>query len=120
MALPVFTSGADVLAFSKGVNYPVRAPREKVQAIDRTAAGALEVESLGTIIKRLSLDFSNLTAADYAGLLNWFDNVAGGAANSFTYTDQDGADHLVRWVNQFDFAESKAGYSGSIDLEVEG
>jgi len=120
MALPVFTLDAEEITFSKGVNYPVRAPREQVQAIDRTAAGTLEVESLGTLIKRLTVDFSNLTAADYAALLNWFDNVAQGAANAFTYTDQDGAGYLVRWVNQFNFSETKAGWSGFIDLEVVG
>jgi hypothetical protein len=120
MANPVFTLGANALIFSKGINYPVRAPREQIQAMDRTAAGTLEVESLGAIIKRLTISFSNLPLADYTAVKNWFDIIAAGAANAFTYTDMDGVDHEVRWVNQFNFTEDKAGYSGSIDLEVVG
>ena len=113
-----FTLGSNVLTLSSGITYPVQAPREQVQALDRTAAGALEVESLGTIIQRLTLGLRNQSSATYAALINWFDIIAAGAANSFTYTDPDGVDHVVRWTNAFNFAESKAGYSGSIELEV--
>jgi hypothetical protein len=120
MAFPIFELGANQITFAKGIDYPVRSPREQVQAMDRTAAGTLQVESLGALIKRLTVSFSNLSAADFAALQNWFDNVAAGAANSFTYTDPDGADHVVRWVNQFNFIEDKAGYSGTIDLEIVG
>jgi hypothetical protein len=115
-----FTLGTNVLTLTSGITYPVRAPREQVQAIDRTAAGALEVESLGTLIKRLTLGLRNQSAADYGALVNWFDIIAAGAANSFTYTDPAGADHVVRWTNGFNFTEGKAGWSGSIELEVVG
>jgi hypothetical protein len=120
MPFPAFTLGANAIIFTKGVDYPVRAPREYVQAIDRTAAGTLEVETLGVIIKRISIGFSNLPAADFIALRDWFDSTAAGAANAFTYTDQEGADYVVRWLNAFDFTEDKAGYTGSIDLEVVG
>lgn len=120
MGNPVFTLGTNVLTFSKGIVYPVQSPREHIQAIDRTAAGTLEVESLGAIVKRLPISFKNLPLIDYSALKNWFDNIAAGAANAFTYTDMDSVDHLVRWVNQFNFIEDRSGYSGSIDLEVVG
>lgn len=120
MPNPVFTLGANVITFPKGIDLPASTPREHIQAIDRTASGNLEVESLGTIIKRLPISFSNLPAATYAELLTWFETVAAGAANSFTYTDMDGVDHVVRWVNQFNFTETKGGFGGSIDLEVVG
>lgn len=117
MPNPIFTLGADTFTFSKGINYPVQAPREQIQAIDRTAAGTLEVETLGAIIKRLTISFSNLPAADYSAARNWFDSIAQGAANSFTYTDMESIDHTVRWINQFNFTETKAGYNGTIELE---
>lgn len=117
MPNPVFTLGANVINFSKGQDYPVESPREQLQVVDRTAAGTLEVETLGATIQRLMVAFSNLSAAEYAALKNWFDNVSAGAANAFTYTDGDGVDHTVRWVNQFNFRETKAGFSGSIELE---
>jgi hypothetical protein len=120
MGYPLFSLGANSITFSKGVDYPIRAPREQIQAIDRTAAGSLEVEVLGVIIKRLTINFSNLSYTDFNALRNWFDNIAAGAANAFTYTDQDDVGQLVRWVNQFDFIEDKAGYSGAIDLEIVG
>jgi hypothetical protein len=120
MANPLFTLGVNSLQFSKGVDYPIRAPREQIQAIDRTAAGSLEVEVLGLLIKRLSVTFSNLPPADFMALRNWFDDVAAGAANAFTYTDQEANAFSVRWVNSFDFTEDKAGYSGTIDLEIVG
>lgn len=120
MANPKFSLGANLLVFSKGINYPVRAPLTRVQAIDRTAGGSLQVEALGAGIARLYLDFSNLTAADIAGAENWFNNIANGAANAFTYTDMDEAAFWVRWINGLDFVEQPAGYNGSIELEVVG
>jgi hypothetical protein len=118
MSNPVFTLGANVLNFSKNENYPVTAPREAIQAIDRTAAGTLEVETLGTVIKRRTLTFSNLPAGDFAALVDWFDNVSVGAANAFTFTDDEGVPWSVVWTNGFNFTEDKAGYSGSIELEI--
>lgn len=121
MGTPItFTLGANVLTISSGIMYPINAPRERIQAIDRTASGALNVETLGTTIKRLTVSLRNQSASTYALLINWFDTVAAGASNAFTYTDPDGVDHVVRWTNQFNFTESKAGFAGSIELEVVG
>lgn len=121
MGTPItFTLGANTLTISSGITYPIQAPREKIQAIDRTASGALEVEALGTIIKRLSIGLRNQSSATHAALINWFETVAEGASNSFTYTDPDAVDHVVRWTNQFNFVENKGGFGGSIDLEVVG
>lgn len=119
MANPQFSLGTSVFTFSKPPNYPVRAPRERIQAVDRTAGGGLQVESLGAGINRRVMAFSNLPAADYAGLVNWFDVIANGAANAFTVTDEDGASYTARWMNTFNFEEDKAGYSGTIELEME-
>jgi hypothetical protein len=120
MALPRFDLDASSLIFSKGIRYPVNRPLQKVQAIDRTAAGTLQIESLGIEIKRLTLRFENLETSDYTGLLNWFQNVCNGAANSFTYTDDESNAYTVNWVNDFNFIEEKAGYNGTIELEITG
>lgn len=118
MALPSFVLGGNSLTFSKGIRLPVRAPREAVQAVDRTASGSLEVEALGIIIKRITIEFANLPLADYDALVNWYDVIASGAANAFTYNDPDENAWLVRWMNTFNFYEAESGFSGSIELEV--
>lgn len=117
MANPYFTLGGNTFIFSKAPVYPIREPRERLQAMDRTAGGGLQVESLGAGIVRRRETWRNLTAADYAGLVNWFDVIANGAANAFIYTDTDGNAYTVRWVNSFDFEEGKAGWGGSIEFE---
>lgn len=118
MANPIFSLGENVLTFPKAPIYPDRAPRERVQAMDRTAGGSLQVESLGAVIAKRSPRWRNLTAAFVASLQNWFDVIANGAANAFTYTDDTGAAMTVRWVNGFDFEEGRAGFSGTIELEI--
>jgi hypothetical protein len=118
MANPQFTLGANSFTFSKAPVYPVRAPRRRIQAVDRTAAGGLTVESLGAGINRRVMAFKNLPAVDYAGLVTWFDTIANGAANAFEVSDEDSASYSARWVNGFNFEEDKAGYTGSIELEI--
>lgn len=118
MANPQFILGANTLTFSKAPVYPVRAPRQRIQAVDRTAAGGLTVESLGAGINKRVMGFRNLSAADFSALVMWFDSIANGAANPFTVMDEDGATYSARWVNGFNFEEDKAGYSGSIELEL--
>jgi hypothetical protein len=118
MANPQFILGANTLTFSKPPVYPVRAPRRRVQAVDRTAAGGLQVESLGAGINRRVMAFRNLPAVDYAALVTWFDTIANGAANAFTVIDEDGLSYTARWVNGFNFEEDKPGYAGNIELEI--
>jgi hypothetical protein len=118
MALPQFILGVDTLTFEKAIKYPVRRPCEMVQAIDRTAAGNLQVESFGIEIKRLPLRLENISTSFYSSLLDWFQNKSNGAANAFTYIDDLSASFTVVWTNAFNFVETRAGYNGSIDLEI--
>ena len=120
MALPQFTLGASTLIFSKGLKYPIIKPHEKVQTVDRTAAGNLQVESLGIEIVRHTLNFENLPTVNYSAILNWFQNICNGAANPFTYTDDLSQSFNVIWMNNFNFQERKAGFAGTIELEVIG
>jgi hypothetical protein len=118
MALPQFILDANTLTFEKGIKYPVRRPHEMVQALDRTAAGSLQVESFGIEIKRLVLRLEYISSSFYSSLLDWFENKCNGAANAFTYIDDQSVSHTVVWTNNFNFIETVAGYNGSIDLEI--
>jgi hypothetical protein len=113
-----FTLGGNVLTLTSGLKFPIRSPLEAVQTTDRTAAGDLQVESFGFKRQRFELRFRNQPAAEHAALKNWFDTIANGAANAFTYTDPDAADHLVRLLtNPFNFEETASGYTGTLLLE---
>ncbi len=118
MPNPVFTLSTNVLTWPKGYAFPGSQPREVTQAVDRTAAGGLQVETLGAVIHRIVLAFNNLDQAAHDAALNWYLNIAAGAGNAFTYTDMEANDYTVRWTNAWNFTEDKAGFSGSIELEV--
>lgn len=120
MAKPKFVLGANVLQFSRGLRFPVEKPHEKLQVTDRTAGGSLQVEDLGINIKTRLLVFKNLPQADYDALCNWFDVIANGAFNSFTYYDEDGQAMTVRMLTSpFNFPEtSHQRFSGELLLEL--
>lgn len=120
MAVPKFVLGESQLQFSRGLRYPVEKPNEKVQALDRTGAGSLQVESLGLGIRTRILRFRNLPQADYEALDAWFDDIANGAANSFTYIDEDGVSMTVRIITpKLNFAETALErFSGELLLEL--
>ncbi|RJX20290.1 MAG: hypothetical protein C4563_06425 [Desulfobulbus sp.] len=122
MAVPKFVLGADVLQFSRGIRYPVAKPSQAVQAVDRTGAGTLEVESLGPNIRHRRLTFKDLPLADYTALVNWYEGIAEGAANQFTYYDETGTPMAVRMLSEsLDFQEiSYQRYAGELLLEVVG
>lgn len=113
-----FSLGAHLLTITSGLKFPVRSPLEALQATDRTAAGDLQVETFGLKRQRYELRFRNQPAAEYAALKNWFDTIANGAGEAFTYTDPDGSAHTVRLItNPLDFEENYQGYSGTLLLE---
>lgn len=120
MAYPKFELGANVLQFSRGIRYPVEKPHEKLQITDRTAGGSLQVEDLGVDIKTRLLVFKNLPQADYDALCTWFDTIANGALNPFTYYDEDGQAMTVRMLTSpFTFPEtSHQRFAGELLLEL--
>lgn len=123
MAYPTFTSGASSFVFVDTVALPTRRPLEKIQARDRTAAGSLQVEDLGvSSIRSFPLTIMGLTAAEMAELETWWDTIANGALNEFTYSDENGVSYQVLWVSdQLSFIEVDSGiYNGEIMLEVVG
>lgn len=123
MATPKFTSGAFTLEFSSGIQLPGRRPLEKIQARDRTAAGALLVEDLGVpSIRRFPLVIRGIDSAKMAEIETWWDTIANGGLNAFTYSDEDGMDHTVLWVDDLlDFTQFEPDmFEGEINLEVVG
>jgi hypothetical protein len=119
MAKPRFVQGTNSLEFSRGIRFPLAKPIEKVQVIDRSAANTLQVEDLGQTVKRFTLTFTSLPDADYNALVNWYENIASGAMNSFTYHDEDEATHTVKLLTSpLDFKETRhQRWSGDLLLE---
>ncbi len=119
MAKVKFELGATLVDFEVSISYPARRPIEKSQILDRTAAGTLRVESYGVTIKTFPLRFVKITQNDYDDLIDFFDNKANGALNSFTYYDEDAVTHTVRFVNsKLDFEQENINqYTGAVELE---
>lgn len=122
MAAIRFELGANVLQFSKGIQYPVQKPVEKLQVVDRTGGGSLQVEDLGVVISQFPIVFKNLPLDDYNGLMYWHDQICNGAEHKFTYYDEEGNPHTVTCLtSKIDFPQtSYQRYSGELLLEVDG
>jgi len=122
MSNPKFSkAGQSDIELDGHVNYPFRRPKQKSQVVDRTAAGSLQVEDLGVAWQRFPLSLVLLDQTKRDALVNWWDNVSDGAANTFTYTDEDGTEYTVRLVtNPMDFEEDPPGrFKGTLLLEAE-
>lgn len=119
MAKVKFELGSTLVEFEVSISYPARRPLRKSQVLDRTAAGTLRVESYGVTVRTFPLRFFKITETDYDNLVDFFDNKANGALNSFTYYDEKGVTHTVRFINddldlnQVDINQ----YSGTVELE---
>lgn len=122
MAHPKFVLDSNIIQFSRGMQYPVERPLEVAQSIDRTASGTVEVESLGPRINTRPLVFKNLPDEDYEALRNWYDSIADGASNVFTFYDEDGVGMAVRIMSpRIAFKKTANGrWSGEVLLEVVG
>lgn len=120
MAKVKFELGSDTLQFEVSKSFPDSNPIRKIQIKDRTASGKLRVEDLGVAIYTKNLNLISITKNDYDGLVDWFENKANGAVNSFTYYDQYGATFTVRMINDtLDITQIGVNrYSGEITLEV--
>lgn len=120
MPTPYFEKGDDTLILTGGIQYPGEDPLEKTQVIDRTAGGEVHVESLGVDIQRYRLVFKGATGSLYAEIITWFDTIADGAANTFTYYDETGSSQTVRLLtNPLVFRRiANDVYQGELLLEV--
>ena len=121
MANPKFTkTGYSDLSFGRGLLYPVEKPQQVLQAVDRTAGGSLQVENLGVTLNSRLLRLRGLSGTIFTNLRTWHSTVANGAVNTFTYVDEDGTSHTVRWLDDtLNMPEYFNGrYSVEIVLEV--
>lgn len=114
-----FDSGTDSLEFEAGADYPASRPIEIFQVQDRTAAGILQVESLGVSVSRRVLTFTLMSLVDYQALLNWFINIVNGGEKDFSFTDEKGVIGLVKITdNILNFVETDFEiFSGVLNLE---
>ena len=85
-----FTLGTNELVFDAGASYPYSRPLGKVQAMDRSASGKIDVEKLGPSITTRTLFFIDMSKNDFLGYSNWYDIIADGAVNEFEFTDEYG------------------------------
>lgn len=117
-----FVLGASSLTFSRGIQYPVQKPVEKMQVIDRTGGGTLQVEDLGVTIRQFPIVFKSLPLVDYQALLIWHNQIANGAANTFTYYDEEGITSQVKLLTtRIDFRQTSfQRFGGELLLEVVG
>lgn len=122
MPVPRFVLGANTLTFSRGLQYPVAKPVEHLQVMDRTAAGGLQIEELGVVIRQFPIKFKSLPLVDYTALHNWRDNICHGAQTPFTYYDEDGVAATVRLLTtKIDFQQTSwQRFAGELLLEVVG
>lgn len=120
MATPTFTLGGNTLLFPQGIQLPSNTPRTKIQVEDRTSGGTLQIEDLGVGFQRLILNFRGLLKAKYVELEAWFEDIADGKANTFTYENEIGSSFTVRLMtNPLDFIENRNGFlDGDLELEV--
>jgi hypothetical protein len=114
-----FELGANVLTFELGGSYPEEKPLEKVQIVDRTAAGTLTGESLGVDFTQRRLIFEAMSKTDHDALKNWFDTIANGAENTFEFTDEASVVADVRIISPtFNFRQvTHQIYAGDMLLE---
>lgn len=119
MTIIKFTLDSNELQFTVNPSYPLIKDIEKIQSTDRTASGKFKAETYNVTLRRFPLTWTNLPPADYSALVTWFDSVADGAANSFTYTDPDNVDYTVRIITKtLSFSRNANNYfSGSITME---
>jgi hypothetical protein len=114
----VFQLGTQSILISCGRVYPVREPKERLQVVSRTAGGTIRVVDKGVKVRTIVLTFKDLRGSDYAALDDWYDNVAVGAFNAFSFVDELGLTYTVRWMSTLDFQETANNrYGGDITLE---
>ena len=102
-------NGADLLTLPDPIpGYPVRAVRR--QAVGRTAGGSVYVYDKGVDTFEVELPFESLTDEEKDALSDFFDSVAEGCLQTFTYTDSNGAAHTARFITpKLDFTKVAAG-----------
>lgn len=119
MTLMRFYLAPNELQFEAGADWPAPHESRIFQVTDRTAAGTLQVETLGIKTRTRILNFSLMKVADYNALLDWYENKAMGSLNAFEFTDEYGNVGNVRIIDEsLNFSETFLDlWSGTLTLE---
>lgn len=115
---PVFTLDENVLTFSQFFEVQSN-PVQLTQAMERTAGNVLHVEKLGQPVIRHRVDLKQIDYLEFSSLQSWYMDIADGAVNSFTLTDNWGYSYTVVWIDgTMNFRPDQHDlWSGSITLE---
>jgi hypothetical protein len=106
--------------FENPAQYPAARPYEMQQVRERSAGGTIHVETFAAPLRRRTLNFEEMSEADYNGLLDWYINKVNGMADEFSFEDERGDHFKVRFLdNTIDFPESSfQRYAGRVTLEI--
>jgi len=77
--------------------YPVRAVQR--QAVGRTAGGSGYVYDKGVETYEVELPFESLSNSEKTSLATFYDGVAQGSLQTFTYTDSNGTQRTARFLD---------------------
>jgi len=120
MAAPKFQkTGYSDLELTKVV-FGLDRPQRRVQVMDRTAGGTLQVEDLGITIKTRVLPMRKLTDTEIAALRTWHETNLTGAYETFTFVDEDETSHTARWIDDtLSAPETREGrHDATVTLEI--
>jgi hypothetical protein len=121
MANMKFTKGGSNFTFVDGRQYPVDDQPQVNVLVDYSEGKQLYAYDKGVEETFYYLDLDRVCQTDYDNLLSWFKNTSVGPKNTFTFTDENSADHTVRWMNtKFPLKEVSSGrFSGLVTLRKE-
>jgi hypothetical protein len=116
-----FTKGGNSFSFSKGRSYPLDDPVQVNVVVDYSEGGELYAYDKGIEEQFFHLVFERIPQADFDNFEDWLKTIAVGPKNTFTYTDEDSADHTVRLMDAKNPLKAVAAgmYSGTIQLRKE-
>lgn len=112
MALPSFAvAGGPSVTLSRGPVYALEEQLKPRQRVGQATSGAVKVATWGPPDVELLLQFDGLSAADRDGVQAFLAHPAVNyAATAVTYTDTDGAEQTVRFVDSlFTFSQTAPG-----------
>lgn len=99
MANIIFTKGADTFTFECGRKYPIHDPVQVNVPVDYSEGGQLYAYDKGIVEQFFTLDLEKISQNDFDNFADWLENIAVGPKNTFTFTDENSANHTVRLLD---------------------
>ncbi len=114
-----FTSGSTSITVRSPL-YPEGESRRPAQIVGRAWGGAFyvaDMQAAATPQRELSLQFVDLTAAEWADVLGFIRDTVAFSSTAFEYTDPWDVDHTnMRYVSGLDTAKATKGPRWSVTL----